>query len=234
MSTYSEKKMEVLTMAQERRAKGFATHEFEDAGLVRTWVSELREEGHEFVTFQLPGVSASRYALSQFVGTKHDGYMALRAVHPDAKVKRDDRLPSKRKPMAAPFEESPRAEQARRSAGTRRPVQAYGAGGRAARDYLLGRRRLLESIENVTSIPASLMSADVPAEDVTSLLSDLTELRAYADTLIAYIHGKVEDAAFDERIDKLRNVEGRPPEEAASFLAAADRLERQRQHRLSA
>ena len=111
--------MEVLTMAQERRAKGFATHEFEDAGLVRTWVSELREEGHEFVMFELPGVSASRYALSQFVGTKHDGYMALRAVHPDAKVKRDDRLPSKRKPMAAPFEESPRAEQARRSAGTR-------------------------------------------------------------------------------------------------------------------
>ena len=78
------------------------------------------------------------------------------------------------------------------------------------------------------------MSADVPAEEFPSLLSDLTELRAYADTLIAYIHGKVEDAAFDERIDKLRNVEGRPPEEAASFLAAADRLERQRQHRLSA
>jgi hypothetical protein len=235
MTTYTENKRLVLALAQERGAEGFATHECPDPGLVRTWVSELREEGHRFVTFRLPAMSEARYALADAVGTRHDDYAALRAVHPDAVVKKDDRLPSKRKPKAEPFAPSARADEARKSARRRaHELRRKEATAGELEIYMRGRRRLLESIENATSIPAMLMSEAVPVEDVESLLEDLTDLRAYADTLIAFIQGKVGDAAFMDRLTKLRNVEGRPPEEAAAFLAMADKLEQQRQHRLSA
>lgn len=237
MATYSENRELTLRLAQQREAEGFATHECEEPGLVRTWVSELREKGHEFVTFRLPDSAEARYALAEFAGTKHDGYAALRAAHPEAQISRDDRVPKKGKVKAKPFEVSQRADDARRSAkGRTQELKRKEAANDLAEleVYLRGRRRLLESIENVTSIPAVLMSSKVPADDVGSLLEDLTELRAYADTLIAYIQGKLDDDAFDQRIEKLRNVEGRPPEEAAAFLAMADKLERQRQQRLSA
>jgi len=235
MSAYTENKRQMLALARERKAAGFATKECDDPGLVRTWVSELRKEGYEFVTFRLPDASEARYALAQFTGSRSDDYAALRAVHPEAHVKQDDRVPRRRPPGAEPFQESQRAAQTRR--GARARAQEYRRKEATAADleiYMRGRRRLLESIENVTSIPVQLMAAQVPADEAASLLEDLTDLRAYADVLVSCIHGKVEDAAFAERVAKLRNVDGRPPQEASAFLEAADRLEREREKRLSA
>ncbi|WP_027007216.1 hypothetical protein [Conexibacter woesei] len=233
MSRYTDNKRQMLALAKERGAAGFATSECADPGLVRTWVSELRTEDYEFVTFKLPGASEARYALAEHTGTEHDNYATLRASHPQATVIRDDRKP--RKPRAVPIEASERADDARRNA--RRRATAFKRAEISATDleiYVRGRRRLAESIENVTSIPPLLMSGTVPIDDVASLLEDLTELRAYTDTLISYIHDKVDDAAFAERLAKLRNVTGRPPEEAKAFLTAADKLEREREKRLSA
>lgn len=233
--SYSDDKLQLLALAEERQAHGFTTKECPSPGLVRTMVSELREEQNkQFVTFRLPDTSEAMYCLCQYAGTRENGYEALRAVHPEARIRWDHRIHTRKSPSPAQkHERSARAESDRRSSKVRqRTYKAHEKQGGELEVFWRHRHRTMQSIENILSIPEMLVSANVPAVEAESLLEDLNELAAYTDSLISLIHSKVDDAAFAEKIAKLRNVDGRSPEEAETFLAQADKLERKRRQRL--
>jgi len=198
-------------------------------------VSEVRDEqGAQFVTFRLPDEPEARYCLCEYAGTKADNYAALHEVHPDARIRFDHRIARKRTAAEPAKARSARAESDRRSARKKQTAHR----GREKETSELEvfwrlRLRVMQSIENVLSIPEPLVASTVPADEAESLLEDLNDLAAYADNLISLIHSKVDDAAFAEKLAKLRNVDGRSPEEAEAFLAQATKLERKRQNRLT-
>jgi len=232
--SYSDDKKQLLALAHERKAEGFAPDDLPTPSVVRTMVSEVRaEQGALFVTFRLPEERESRYCLCQYAGSKADGYAALRQYYPEAHVRFDHRNSRKRGAGESKWEPSQRAETDRRNA--RKAQAAHRAQEKTGGDlevFWRLRVRLAESIENVLSIPESLMASEVPVDQAESLLEDLNDLAAYTDTLISLIHGKLDDAAFVEKLEKLRNIDGRSPEEAAAFLTQAAKLERKRLRRL--
>lgn len=236
MSTsYSEEKKRLLALAHERQGEGLRPADSRTPDLFRTLVSELRvEQGVQFVRFKV-GDTESRYCLCDYAGGAEDQYSGLRLAHPEAKVGRDDRIAAQRRgSTSSGSQKSKRAQADRRRAKT--DQSSHRAREKAGGDlevYRRMRHRTSQSIENVISIPELLVSSKVPEDEAESLLEDLNDLAAYADTLIALIHGKVDDAAFAARIAKLRNVEGRSPEETRAFLAQAAKLERKRQQRLA-
>ena len=198
-------------------------------------ISELREElGHQFVTFRLPQASEAMYCLCQYAGSQEDDYAALRDLYPDARIRRDHRIHTrKRSSPDHTHTQSTRADADRRAARARQSgYKAREKQGGELAVFWRHRHRTMQSIENILSIPATLVSGKVPPEEAESLLEDLNELAAYTDALISLIHSKVDDATFAEKIAKLRNVEGRSPEEAEIFLAQAHKLERKRRQRL--
>jgi transposase-like protein len=79
---------------------------------------------------------------------------------------------------------------------------------------------------------------DCPLEEValwriSDLLDDLISLGTWADRSISAVQGWLGDADVRAKIEQLRDVRGRTPEEAENFLRRAAKLERQLGNRLA-
>lgn len=79
---------------------------------------------------------------------------------------------------------------------------------------------------------------DCPLEEValwriSDLLDDLISLGTWADRSISAVQGWLGDADVRKKIELLRDVRGRTPEEAANFERRAAKLERQLSNRLA-
>ena len=92
----------------------------------------------------------------------------------------------------------------------------------------------------ILQLTAILESVDVAAydladaEDVSFFHDDLVALQMWMDRSIGLASSRLDDAALERKISKLREVNGRTPEEQRTALMLAERLEqRRRENRLS-
>jgi len=104
-----------------------------------------------------------------------------------------------------------------------RRVQAEAASDRMMLDFQAKLGRLCSMLqatrfEDVVDNPLSLRLS-------VYILDDLVNVVNWANLMIAQVQAHLDAGDVRARIEQLRNVEGREPEEARAFLAAADRLE---------
>ena len=83
----------------------------------------------------------------------------------------------------------------------------------------------------LTSILESIDIADyelTDPEEVGEFHDDLVELQVWTERSVAYASAKLDDAALERKIRKLRDPSGRPAAEQRTANALADKLERRR------
>lgn len=93
--------------------------------------------------------------------------------------------------------------------------------------WVRARRRILENIELLIAIEPMMFWEAADREDLAAVARDLTVLREWIDCVADAFDIRTADDKTRERIEKLRNVAGREPSEAPSYLAKADKLERE-------
>jgi hypothetical protein len=92
--------------------------------------------------------------------------------------------------------------------------------------WVRARRRILENIELLIAIEPMVFWEAADSDDLEGVVRDLTVLREWIDCVADAFDMRQADDKTRDRIEKLRDVAGREPSEAPSYLAKADELER--------
>jgi len=92
-------------------------------------------------------------------------------------------------------------------------------------DWYTCRRRIVELTALLTTVEPMTFWEASPDEDLLLIGQELAELERWAERVLDALDARQADDAMRAKIAKLRNTEGRTPNEAEAFRHKADRLE---------